>query len=93
MGDTREHLVGALQSRVNELEIALAQLTEALHTRVSELEAALAPVAGLERAYPRHPGEFAIVDLAPHARITVGDARRAKTLLQDALSLAVEAAG
>jgi hypothetical protein len=31
--------------------------------------------------YPRHQAEFAILEFAPHARLTVGDARMAHALL------------
>jgi len=82
MGDLREHRIGALQLRVSALESTLAQLTAALHGRVRALEDALAPIASLARAYPRHPSDYVVVDLAPHVRLTVGDARRARALLE-----------
>ena len=82
MGEQREQRIGALQLRVSALESTLAQLTAVLQGRVRALEDALAPIASLARAYPRHPSDYVVVDLAPHVRLTVGDARRARALLE-----------
>jgi hypothetical protein len=82
MGEQSERRIGVLQSRVSTLETALAHLNAALHGRVRALEEALTPIASLARAYPGHPSDFVVVDLAPHVRLTVGDARRAQALLR-----------
>ncbi len=57
-----------------------------LVARVAELERALAPLGNLARLYRLHSTDYAVLDFAPHARLTVGDLRTALTLLRESLA-------